>query len=175
MVSNQAENWWAYFFFILYLNSFSSSKKMNLQPWKEGVMCSKNLLFLEIQIAQDPRMMISMKKGLFSLSLRSWKASKTDKLCVLLGQMKPQHYAAKGQLQKRWCRVSSRGQFLTAQLYSSSSKFFLLSKFLVLTLSCSSIQKNTLCFGWHELFHIQEKWGGVCLKPISTLYALMDE
>ena len=128
MVSNQAENWWAYFFFIMYLNSFSSSKKINFQPWKEGVMCSKNLLFLEIQIAQDPRMMISMKKGLFSLSLRSWKASKTYKLCVLLGQIKSKHCAASGQLQKRWCKSLPVDNFwLHSCILPAQNSFFSVS------------------------------------------------
>ena len=148
---------------------------MCFQPWKEGWMFSKILLFLVIQIAQEPSMMISMKKGTFNFSFRSWKASSTDKFGDLCGHMKFQHILENWHSQYKWYRVSSCWQFITTQVYSSKIIDFLLNRFLVFSLSWISIQKNILCLGWHEDFQIQAKWGGTCLTPMITLYAFEAE
>jgi len=50
------------------------------------------------------------------------------------------------------------------------------SIFLVLRRSFNKNEKKTLCFGWHEHDHSQEKTAGVLSCPMSDhLYSFLEE
>jgi hypothetical protein len=62
----------------------------------------KILLFLTIQMLQAARIIISMKNGTRTWSLRSEKVSKIERSLLLFGQMMSQQAEANGQVTKRW-------------------------------------------------------------------------
>ena len=109
-------------------------------------------------MAQEAKIIMSIAKGKARLCFISSMVCKTDRATFLLGQTKFQQKAAKGHPQNRWNNVSSCWQSITTQLYVSKWNVFLLSRFLVFTLSWSTIQKK-LC-AWVDM---------MCSKPTENV------
>ena len=86
---------------ILYLSHLSSMMKIAFQLLKEGCMFSKIRLFLDIQMAHDPSITISIANGTLNLLTESWIASHMDVGVSLFGHIKSQHLAAKGHSRNR--------------------------------------------------------------------------
>lgn len=120
-------------------------------------------------------MMISMKKGLWILSLICLKICSIGLVMITAIPIDCQQALAKFHLKKRWATDSSLCRMHNSHEYESSSIFLLLSNSLVLTRSFNSSQKKTLCFIWHLDFQIQRKVGCAFLLPINALYILAFE
>ena len=129
----------------------------------------------EVQIAQHTRITASMKNWEWIASLRKIIASGNSKAEGILTPMNYQHCFANSHCKKRWWTDSSVPMSQRTQLYDGRNMFFLFWIFLVLNLSLSNSQKNTMCFGWQKLFQIHWIDGWWCECPAIILYALEDE
>lgn len=77
--------------------------------------------------------------------------------------------------ENRWTKVSFGPYEHKTQLYSGNTLFFLLKRFLVLSLSLKSSQKKNECFPLAQDFHIQVKIGEIFITPFIAIYTLFEE
>ena len=122
--------------------------KISFAVWTFGCIFLKMKSFLTDQIAQHIRIATIIKK-----TGCDWFLIWVMQSFILVPFWKDifsrsQLSLAKGQSMNKCWQVSSSEVLQRTQRKESSCIFFLLSIFLVLSLSFSSNQKNTLCFGW---------------------------
>ena len=167
---------------------------MFLHPWVEGGIYLKMKLF--IQIAQQKRMMISIKNFCFIWSLSHSKFWRRFKFWLTCRLIRLQHSEAKGQEMKRCSIVSfhlsiAKDTVIVLQCHVSSSKHASgikpMAPFASLIIrtfqlvfsskhcSCKINQKKTLCLSWHELLqsHLNVTW--TAQWPLSCLYTFEEE
>jgi hypothetical protein len=100
--------------------------------------------FLSIQMLQLNRMIISMKRLTPSCTLNDSRVSKRGPR-VGFRLRRPQAFCAKEHSMNKCSRVSSTCKEQRTHSKEGRAIFFRLNMFLVLSLSCKSNQKKTLC------------------------------
>lgn len=141
-----------FFVLILYWSRRRSSLSLYFQQFMLGTSFLKILPLRWVQILQHPWIITSRAIPAGSKAWMSMMSSKHEIPGFLEGKLLFQQSCAKLQSQNKCLSVSSECSLQKTQSYESKNIFFLFSRFLVFTLSCSSSQKKSLCLSLLAVF-----------------------